>query len=246
MQVRAAFKIKTSVLAAAAISGWCWVEMACKGGHQGPWWDTLSLCYWWTGNARGTTTKSKGLGKRSQGSKEPQGQISVSRLKPKRISFLSRQSRSKEEKHPQQLPTQQHRDSNQRRQHHIRMCHQHPPKTFWVQQKPLCPSCLLLRHPAVSPAVPGCPAPGIMKRTALQRRGTKDRPCPGCLPFLPGQAAPPCSSSYKRALDPSNPLDTNYSNLSTLNPELQQAHKELCLPRQFTLLQAIKQTTAED
>lgn len=100
--------------------------------------------------------------------------------------------------------------------------------------------------PAVSPAVPGCPAPGIMKRTALQRRGTKDRPCPGCLPFLPGQAAPPCSSSYKRALDPSNPLDTNYSNLSTLNPELQQAHKELCLPRQFTLLQVIKQTTAED
>lgn len=130
--------------------------MACKGDHQGPrvrHIPTLLLlghreC------TRGTTTKSKGLGKRSQSSKEPQGQISVSRPKPKRISFLSRQSRSREEKHPQQLPTQQHRDSNQRRQHHIRTCHQHPPRTFWVQQKPLCHSCLLLLHPAVSPAVP--------------------------------------------------------------------------------------------
>lgn len=57
---------------------------------------------------------------------------------------------------------------------------------------------------------------------------------------------PLLAPSYKRALNPCNPLDTNYSNLSTLNPELQQAHKELCPPRQFTLIQALKQTTAED
>lgn len=60
-----------------------------------------------------------------------------------------------------------------------------------------------------------------------------------CLPLPSRQAAPPCSNSYKRALNPCNPLDTNYSNLSTLDSELQLAHKELCLPRQFTLLHAL-------
>lgn len=78
------------------------------------------------------------------------------------------------------------------------------------------------------------------------REGQKDGPCPGCLPLRQGGQPLLAPAVTQRALNPCNPLDTNYSNLSTLDPELQQAHKELRLPRQFTLLQGLKQTTAEN
>lgn len=152
-------------------------------------------------------------------------------------------------KHLHQHPAYSTWTLNRGRQHDIRMHCQHPPKPARFNKS------LLPR--ATCPSAPGTsPAPARLPSTrdhwegcsSLPSRGEgqRDRPCPGYLPLLPGQAAPPCSSSYKRALNPCNPLDTNYSNLSTLDPELQQAHKELCLPGQFTLLQDLKQTTAED
>lgn len=159
---------------------------------------------------------------------------------PTRQSRLRRKSSSTN--CPSIKPTTPGRETN------AGTCHQHPPDGIMPGDE------MFIRHPVTlqdlqtPPAQPsppisaGCPAPQTAKEDGpFREEGQK-----GCLPLLPRQAAPPWSSSYKRALNPCNPLDTNYSNLSTLDPELQQAHKELHLPRQFTLLHALKQAKAED
>lgn len=149
----------------------------------------------------------------------------------------------------QQHPAYSTRTVNRGRQHDIRRHCQRPPKPARVN-KSLFPRAACPSAPGASPACTRLPSTRDHGEgcSSLPPRGggQRDRPCPGYLPLLPGRAAPPCSSSCKRALGPCNPLDTNYSNLSTLDPELQQAHKELCLPGQFTLLQVLKQTTAEN
>lgn len=162
---------------------------------------------------------------------------------PTRQSRLRRKSSSTN--CPSTKPTTPGRETN------AGTCHQHPrdgimprdevfilhPVTLQDLQGSANASC-----PALPPISAGCPAPQTAKEVGpFREEGQRGR-----LPLLPRQAAPPWSSSYKRALNPCNPLDTNYSNLSTLDPELQQAHKELHLPRQFTLLHALKQAKAED